>query len=76
MCKLINLFEQDDAVDKEAIEVPAHTVSVGARTHIKAPQWQEKQSQRGSKVKQREDRVRELNHFENDKIQTYKTNQK
>lgn len=38
MCKLINLFEQDDAVDKESIEVPAHTVSVGARTHIKAAQ--------------------------------------
>lgn len=38
MCKLINLFEQDDAVDKKSIEVSAHTVSVGARTHIKEPQ--------------------------------------
>lgn len=37
MCELINLFEQDDAVDRECIEVSAHTVSVGARRHIKEP---------------------------------------
>lgn len=29
MCKLINVFEQDDAGDKVSIEVSSHTVSVG-----------------------------------------------
>lgn len=41
MRKLINLFEQDDAVDKESSEVSAPSVSVGARTRIKEPRRQE-----------------------------------
>lgn len=53
MRKLINLFEQDDAVDKESTEVSAHSVSVGARTSLKEPQRQVEQRQRaGEKEKQ------------------------
>lgn len=38
MCKLINVFEPDDAGDKVSIEVSSHTVLVGMRTDIKEPQ--------------------------------------
>lgn len=53
MCKLINLFEQDDAVDKRCNEASAHTVSVGLKnTH-----------QRGGKTEGKKDNRRHKRDF-------------